>query len=97
MDKEDGILLSCKKEWNNVICSNMAGPRDCHTEWSKSEKDKDKYDIVYMWNLKKMVQMNLFTKKRVTDVENLQLPGGMEGREKLGALDWHIVLLLYIK
>ena len=41
-----------------------------------------------MWNLKKkMVQMNLFTKKRVTDVENLWLPGGMEGRDKLGALD----------
>ena len=52
-----------------------------------SQTEKDKYDIVYMWNLKKMVQMNLFTKKRVTDVENLQLPGGMEGREKLGALD----------
>ena len=38
MDKEDvvhvynGILLSRKKEQNNAICSNMAGPRDCHTE-----------------------------------------------------------------
>ena len=57
MDKEDvvhmynGILLSHKKEWNNAICSNMDGPRDCHIEWSKS--DKDKYHITYMWNLKK--------------------------------------------
>ena len=46
MDKEDvvyihnGILLSHKKEWNNAICSNMGGPRDYHTKWSKSEKDK---------------------------------------------------------
>ena len=38
MDKEDvvhiycGILLSHKKERNNAICSNMDGPRDCHTE-----------------------------------------------------------------
>ena len=55
------ILFNHKKEWNNAICSNMDGPRDCHTEWSKSEKDK--YDIVYMWNLKKMVHMNLFTKQ----------------------------------
>ena len=36
----NGILLSHKKEQNNAICSNMDGPRDCHTEWSKSEKDK---------------------------------------------------------
>ena len=26
------ILLSHKKEQNNAICSNMDGPRDCHTE-----------------------------------------------------------------
>ena len=29
----------------------MDGPRDYHTKWSKSEKDK--YSITYMWNLKK--------------------------------------------
>ena len=40
----NGILLSHKKEQNNVICSNMDGPRDCHTEWSKAEKDK--YDMI---------------------------------------------------
>ena len=34
------IVLSHKKEWNNTICSNMDGPRDFHTKWSKSEKDK---------------------------------------------------------
>ena len=38
MDKEDvvhiynGILLSHEKEQNNAICSNMDGPRNCHTE-----------------------------------------------------------------
>ena len=45
MDKEDvvhiynGILLSHKKT-NNAICSNMDGPRDSQTEWSKSEREK---------------------------------------------------------
>ena len=34
------MLLSHKKEQNNAICSNMDGPRDCHAEWSKSDKDK---------------------------------------------------------
>ena len=49
-----------KKEQNNAICSNMDGPRDCHTEWSKSEtniiwcplyveskKKKDTNELIY--------------------------------------------------
>ena len=27
-------------ELSNAICNNMEGPRDYHTKWSKSEKDK---------------------------------------------------------
>ena len=44
MDKEDmvhtynRILLGHQEEWNNAICSNMDGPRDCRIEGSKSEK-----------------------------------------------------------
>ena len=38
----------------------MDEPRDCHNEWSKSEKDKY-HDITYMWNHKI---------ETVTDVEN---------------------------
>ena len=60
MDKEDavhiynGILLSHKKEWNNATCSNMIGPRDYHTKWSKSDRERQiSHDITYMWNLKK--------------------------------------------
>ena len=58
MDKEavvniyNGILLSHKKEQNNTICSNMDGPRDCHTEWSKSDRERQISCIAYMWNLK---------------------------------------------
>ena len=40
----NGILLSHKKEWNNAICSNMDGPRDYHTKWSKP--DQDKYHMI---------------------------------------------------
>ena len=40
----NAILLSHKKKWKNAICSNVDGPRNCHTEWSKSEKDK--YPVV---------------------------------------------------
>ena len=41
-----------KKEWRNAICSNIDGPRDYHTKWSKSERGQRPYDITYMWNLK---------------------------------------------
>ena len=60
MDKEDivyiynGILLGRKKEWNNAIYSNMGGPRDYHTKWSKPDRERQiSYDIAYMCNLKK--------------------------------------------
>ena len=33
-------------EWNNAIRSNMDAPRDCHTEWSNS--DKDKYHMILL-------------------------------------------------
>ena len=60
MDEEDvvhiynRILLIHLREWNNAICSNMGGPRECHTEWSKSDREGEiSYDILYMWNLKR--------------------------------------------
>ena len=45
MDKDavhiyNGILLTYKKEWHDAICSNMDGPRDYHSKWSKSDKGK---------------------------------------------------------
>ena len=35
----DKDLLSHKKEWINAIYSNMDGPKDYHTKWSKSERN----------------------------------------------------------
>ena len=45
MDKEDvthiynGILLSHKMKGNWVICNEVDGPWECHTEWSMSERE----------------------------------------------------------
>ena len=36
----NGILLGHKKEWNNVICSNMDGPRYYHTKWSEPDRER---------------------------------------------------------
>ena len=78
MDKEDvvhiynGILLSHKKEWSNAICSNIGGPRDYHTKWSKSDRERQiSYDITCMWNLKKCYKWTyLQNRNRLKDKEN---------------------------
>ena len=43
----------------------MDGPRENHI---KSEKDKY-HDITYVWNIKKMIHMNLKNRNRPTDIE----------------------------
>ena len=67
IDKEDvvhihnGILLRHRNEWNCAICRDVDGPRNCHRELTKSEREKQiLYINAYMWNLEKMIQMNLF-------------------------------------
>ena len=93
MDKEDvvhiynGILLSHTKEWNNAICSNMDGPRDYHTEWSKP--DKDKYHMISLYVESKIWHKwtYLWNRNRLTDIENklMVIKGeGRWGRDKLG-------------
>ena len=98
MDKEDvvhiydGILLSHKKEWDNTICSNMDGPRDYHTKWSKSARERPiSYDITYRWNLKNDTNELIYNNRnRLTDFENkLMVTKGERwgGRGKLGGWD----------
>ena len=68
VDTENGILLSCKNEWNNAICSNMDATRDYHTKWSKSERERQiQYDSTYMWDLK--YDTNEHMQETETDVE----------------------------
>ena len=43
----------------------MNGPRDYHTKWSKPDRERQiSYDTIYMWNMEKIIQMNLFTKQK---------------------------------
>ena len=45
----------------------MDGPRGCHTEWSKSDRERQiSYDITYKWNLKRN-NTNELTYKTETD------------------------------
>ena len=43
----------------------MDGPRECHTEWSQSDRGEILYDISYMWNVKKN-DTNELTKQKET-------------------------------
>ena len=38
----------------------MDGPRDYHSKWSKSGRERHIYDIPFMWNLKKLITIFLF-------------------------------------
>ena len=42
-----------KKEWVNAICNNTNWPRNYHTKWSKSERERQiSFYITYLWILK---------------------------------------------
>ena len=72
-----------KKNEVIAIHSNMDGPRDCHTEWSKSDREREIwYDIAYMQNLKKKKWYKwtyLQNRNRLTDLENKLMVTGGEG------------------
>ena len=48
-----------------AVFSNMDGPRDCHPEWSQSDRGEILYDTPYMCNLRRN-DTNALTKQRET-------------------------------
>ena len=78
----------------------MDGPRDYHTKWGKSEREKQiPYDITYVWNLKCDTNELIHETNRLTDVENRLVVAKGEGGER--EMDWEFEIsrckLLYIK
>ena len=61
---------------NNAICSNTDGSKDYHTKWSWSDGERqNSYDTIYMWNLKKRIEINLFTEQKDSQTsKNVRLP-----------------------
>ena len=77
-----GMLYSHKKEGNNAICSNIDGPRDYHTEWSKSERERQiPYDIICIWNLIYDTNERIYKTKTDSETQktNLCLPKEKRG------------------
>ena len=74
----------------------MDGPRDCHTEWGRSERKR--HTNAYMWNPEKWYRWTyLQSRNRVTDIENNFMVNkrGREGWDELGNWDWHIHTTVY--
>ena len=105
-DKEDvvhiynGILLSHKKERNWVICWDVDVSRDCHTGWSKSEREKQiSFINAYMWNLEKWYRWSgLQGRNWDTDVENkwMDTKGGKRRGDGGGdVMNWEIGIDMY--
>ena len=64
----------------------MDGPRDCHTESIKSDREGQIfYEAVYMWNVKNCTSDLIYKTEIVTDVENnIMVIKGEGGRDKMG-------------
>ena len=94
----NGILLSHKKERNWVFYRDVDGPRDCHRDWSKSEREKQiSYINTYMQNLEKWYRwIGLQGRNRDTDIENKHMDTKRgSGGDELGDWGWHIYTTLY--
>ena len=88
------ILLSHEKEWDNAICSNMDGPRDYQTKWSKPDRERwMSYDITYMWNLRRKKRYKwIYLQNRCISIENKLMLFKGEGAE-----DWLLHTPIYEK
>ena len=59
----------------------MDGPRNYHTEWSRSERERQiPYESPCVWNLKYDTNEPGYKKETVTDTENRTTAQGWEGR-----------------
>ena len=83
-----------KKKRNCVLCRDVKGPRDCHTEWSESEDKQVLYINAYMWNLEIWYRWS-YLKIRNRDICREQMYGYQRGTrggvwEELRDWDWQI-------
>ena len=80
------------------IYRDVGGSRDCHTEWSKSEREKQiSYINTYMWNLEKWYRWtSLQGRNWDTDVENKRRDTKRGKRLGGGAvMNWEIGIDIY--
>ena len=73
----------------------MDGPGDYDTKWSTPDRERQiSYDIAYIQNLKKNMQMDLFTKQKQTHRLGEQNYQYEEGKVE-GGIDWEFGIDMY--
>ena len=79
-----GNLISVLCFFLNPACTSGNGPRYCHTEWSKSDREGEKlHDIPYMQNLERNgINEFIYKTDSQTYRMNLWLPGGRNGEKE---------------
>ena len=78
----------------------MDGPRDCHTEWNKSDRGEISYDISYMWNLQRNHTNEIICKTEMDSQTlrmSLWLPGGRMGEGIVRESEMDKYTPLYLK
>ena len=69
----------------------MDGHRDCHTDWNKSEREKQIWCInTYMWNIEKWFRLSYLQSRNRDRCREHGYQGGNKGWDELGHWDWHI-------
>ena len=88
------ILFSHKEEQSWVISGELFGPKFCHTEWSKSERQNQISCInKHMWHLEKWYRwIYLQSMNRDTDGENKHVDTGSGAGS---GMNWEIVSDIY--
>ena len=75
-------ILAIKKEWNNIICKNINGPKDYHTKWSKTRKaEKAKYYMILLLCGIQKKDTNELTYRTETDSQTQKTNYGYQRRE----------------
>ena len=72
----------------------MDRSRDCHIEWSKSDRERQiSYDNTYMWNLKKGYKWTYLQNRSTHRLRECTYGYHGErvgGEDRLGVWDWHV-------
>ena len=82
--------MEYKKEWNNAILLQHEEPRDCHTKWSKSERERQIPYHLYVESKMWHKWTYLWKRNKFTDIENRLVVAKGEvrwGRDRLGVWD----------